>query len=84
MVNWKRVLIFSSLGAGVALYLSGRRAAGTALAGIGIGGLAYENRETLGTLAAQLPQYLDRGSQIVQTLTAVGQKLMDARRTATA
>ena len=39
MASWKRVLIFGSMGAGVALYVSGRRAAGTALAGAGIGGL---------------------------------------------
>lgn len=82
MATWKRALIFSSLGAGVALYISGRRAAGTALAGIGIGALVYENRETIAKLATDVPQFLEKGSQVVQTITAVGQRLMEARRSA--
>jgi hypothetical protein len=82
MATWKRALIFSSLGAGVALYISGRRAAGTALAGVGIGALVYENRETIAKLATDVPQFLEKGSQVVQTITAVGQRLMEARRSA--
>ena len=82
MASWKRMLIFGSMGAGVALYVSGRRAAGTALAGVGLGGLIYEKRETIAKLASELPQFLEKGAQVVQTVTAVGQKLMEARRSA--
>jgi len=82
MASWKRALIFSSLGAGVALYVSGRRAAGTALAGVGIGALVYQNRETIAKLASDMPQFLEKGTQVVQTITAVGQRLMEARRAA--
>ena len=80
MANWKRALIFGSMGAGVALFVSGRRAAGSALAGVGVGVLVYENRETLQRLANDAPQYLERGKQVAQILTVVGQKLMEARR----
>jgi len=72
------------MGAGVALYLSGRRAAGTALAGVGVGGLIYENRETIAKLANDVPQFLEKSGPIVQTVTAVGQRLMEARRSAMA
>jgi hypothetical protein len=82
MANWKRALIFSSLGAGVALYASGRRAAGTVLAGVGIGGLIYENRDTLAKLASDVPQFLEKGTQVVQTIAVVGQRLLEARRSA--
>jgi hypothetical protein len=82
MASWKRLLIFGSMGAGVALYLSGRRAAGTALAGVGIGGLIYENREIVAQLASDVPQFLEKGTQVVQTITAVGERLMEARRSA--
>jgi hypothetical protein len=82
MASWKRLLIFGSMGAGVALYLSGRRAAGTALAGVGIGGLIYENREIVAQLASDVPQLLEKGTQVVQTITAVGERLMEARRSA--
>jgi hypothetical protein len=82
MATWKRALIFSSLGAGVALYISGRRAAGTALAGVGLGALASENRETIANLATDVPQFLEKGTRVVQTITAAGQRLMEARRSA--
>jgi hypothetical protein len=84
MATWKRVLIFGSMGAGVALYVSGRRAAGTALAGVGIGGLIYENREIIAALANDAPQFLEKSTQVVQTITAVGRRLMEARRSAIA
>ncbi len=84
MASWKRVLIFSSMGAGVALFVSGRRAAGATLAGVGLGGLLYENREILAKVARDLPPFLEKGSQVVQTAVAVGQGIMAARRSATA
>lgn len=84
MATWKRAVIFSSLGAGIALYVSGRRAAGAALAGIGVGGLMYENRKTLAQLAEDLPQYVEKTSRLVQTVAAVRQRLMEAGRSAAA
>ena len=45
MQTWKRAVIFSSLGAGAALFLSGKRPAGAALAGIGLAVFAIENRD---------------------------------------
>ena len=84
MASWKRALIFSSMGVGVALFVSGRRAAGVALAGVGVGGLVYENRETLAKLADDMPQLLERGTQLLTTVAVVGQRLIDARRSALA
>jgi hypothetical protein len=84
MASWKRALIFSSMGVGVALFVSGRRAAGVALAGVGIGGLVYENRETLAKLADDMPQFLEKGTQLLTTVAVVGQRLMEARRSALA
>jgi len=84
MASWKRALIFSSMGVGVALFVSGRRAAGVALAGVGVGGLVYENRETLAKLADDMPQLLERGTQLLNTVAVVGERLMEARRSALA
>jgi hypothetical protein len=84
MASWKRALIFSSMGVGVALFVSGRRAAGVALAGVGIGGLVYENRETLVKLADDMPQFLEKGTQLLTTVAVVGHRLMEARRSALA
>lgn len=82
MASWKRALIFSSIGVGVAFYVSGRRAAGLALAGVGVGGLVYENRERLAKLASDVPQFLEKSTQIASTLAVVGQRLMEASRSA--
>ena len=82
MVSWKRVLIFSSMGAGVALFVSGRRTAGSALAGVGLAGLVYENREALIRVAQEVPPLLEKSSQVMQTVVAVGQGIMAARRSA--
>lgn len=77
--QWKRALIFSSLGAGVALAFSGRRLAGTAIAGVGVGVLVAENREILGKVARDLPRYLETTSQVIETVASVGERLMAAR-----
>ena len=82
MASWKRVLIFSSLGAGVALFVSGRRAAGATLAGVGVAGLVYENREALVRVAQEVPPLLEKSSQVLQTVVAVGQGIKAARRSA--
>jgi hypothetical protein len=80
MQTWKRALIFSSLGAGVALLVSGRRAAGVALTSVGLGGLVFEKRKTLEKVARDLPQFLEKGSQVMRTVAAVGERLMEMRR----
>ena len=80
MQSWKRALIFSSLGAGVALLVSGRRAAGVALTGMGLGGLVFENRKTLEKVMSDLPQFLEKSSQVMETVASVGERLMEATR----
>jgi hypothetical protein len=80
MQTWKRALIFSSLGAGVALLVSGRRAAGVVLTGVGVGGLVFENRKTLEKVARDLPQFLEKSSQVMRTVATVSERLMEMRR----
>ncbi len=77
--QWKRALIFSSLGAGFALAFSGRRRAGAAIASVGVGVLVYENRQILGKVARDLPRYLETTSQVIETLASVGERWMAAR-----
>ena len=42
------------------------------------------NREIIARLARDLPQFLEKGTQVVQTIAAVGQRLMEAGRSAMA
>jgi hypothetical protein len=72
MNNWKRALIFGSLGAGAFLFATGRRPIGLAVAGVGVATLAAEYPEKFEQLWEQAPEYLSRGNQIV---TAVSRML---------
>jgi hypothetical protein len=72
MNNWKRALIFGSLGAGAFLFATGRRPVGLAVAGVGLATLAAEYPEKFEQLWEQAPEYLSRGNQIV---TAVSRML---------
>lgn len=80
--QWKRALLFSSLGAGVALAFSGRRLAGAAVTGVGVGILVAENREILGKVARDLPRYLENTSRVMQIAAAVGDRVVAARASA--
>ena len=77
--EWKRALIFSSLGAGVALMFAGRRSAGVVVAGVGVGVLVSENREILGKTMSLLPRYLETASQTMNIVSLLGERLMAAR-----
>lgn len=72
MNNWKRALIFGTLGAGAVLFATGRRPVGLAVAGVGVATLAAEYPEKFERLWEQAPEYLSRGNQIV---TAVSRML---------
>jgi hypothetical protein len=72
MNNWKRALIFGSLGAGVFLFATGKKPAGLVVAGVGLATFALEYPERFDRLWEQAPEYLTRGNQIV---TAVSRML---------
>jgi hypothetical protein len=72
MDNWKKALIFGSLGAGVFLFATGKRPLGLVATGVGLAALALEYPERFDRLWEQAPEYLSRGNQIV---TAVSRML---------
>jgi hypothetical protein len=76
MPTWKRAFIFGSLGVGAALFLSGKRPAGAALAGVGLAVLAIEKRDELDGVWRDLPELLDRGSNLISRLADLGQRIV--------
>jgi hypothetical protein len=64
--NWKRLLMIGSFSAAAFLFLTGRRAAGIALAGVGVAALAGEYPDKFEKFWEAAPEYLDRGSRLVQ------------------
>ena len=77
--QWKRALIFSSLGAGAALMFAGRKSVGVAVAGVGVGVLVAENREILGKTLGDLPGHLETASQAMNMVSLLGERFMAAR-----
>ncbi|HVP55758.1 MAG TPA: hypothetical protein VMU45_12265 [Candidatus Eisenbacteria bacterium] len=73
MENWKKVVVFGSIGAGALLFLAGRRAVGAALAAGGLAVLASEYPEKFEGLIEDAPDYLHKGMEIFATLKKVGE-----------
>jgi hypothetical protein len=63
--NWKKALMIGSFSAAAILLLTGRRPAGFALAGIGLATLAAEHPEKLEEFWNAAPEYLEKGSRLV-------------------
>lgn len=78
-MDWKKVVIFGSFAAGVALFFTGRRPAGLAVAGIGVATLASEDPEKLRELWRRLPEYVDRSGRLVDTAANILEKLIEQR-----
>jgi hypothetical protein len=74
-MDWKKGLIYGSFAAGAILFLSGRRPAGLAIAGIGLATLAAENPEKLEEIWNRLPEYIEKGSKIVDGAAMFIEKL---------
>jgi hypothetical protein len=64
-MDWKKTLIVGSFAAGAILFLTGRRPAGLAVAGIGVATFAVENPEKFEELWHRMPEYIEKGSKFV-------------------
>jgi hypothetical protein len=72
MKHWKQALIASSAGASIALGLQRRKTASLVLAGVGLVTLASEHAGKFKRLYQNLPDYLERGSKILETASLIG------------
>ena len=64
-MDWKKGLIFGSITAGAVLFITGRRPAGLAVAGVGVVTLIAEHPEKFQDFWERLPEYIDRGGRIL-------------------
>lgn len=75
MQNWKKAVVFGSIGAGALLLLTRRRPVGLALAVGGLAMLASEFPEKFDGLLENAPDYLHKGMEIFATLKKTGKRL---------
>lgn len=77
MQNWKRAVIFGSLGLGAYMLFTGRKTAAVVMGGVGAAVLASEYPETFEKLWRNAPEYLSRGGDIVAAISRIGQRLAE-------
>ncbi len=75
MANWKRVLGFGSIVAGVILCIKGKRSAGAVVATIGAATLVSEYPDEIKTIAQQAPVWMDRTNRVLAIATKVADRL---------
>jgi len=75
MPNWKRAAIFGSFTAAALLIIKGHRIPGIVAAGVGAAVLASEYPEEMERLWERAPDYLERGTQILATVSRIKDRL---------
>jgi S-formylglutathione hydrolase FrmB len=78
-MDWKKVLTYGSFAAGAALFLSGRRPAGVAVAAIGAATLAAQHPEKFENLWRRMPEYLEKSSKVVDLASTFLERLGEHR-----
>ncbi len=77
MQNWKKALVFGTLGAGAVLVATGRRPAGIALAAGGLAVLASEYPEKFEAVWDNAPDYVNRATQIFAALSKISERFAE-------
>ena len=77
MVNWKKVVVAGTVGAGVLLLIKGNRGPGAALTTVGLVVLATEYPEQFEHVWDNAPDYISRGAQIFSTVQKIAERFAD-------
>jgi hypothetical protein len=78
-MDWKKTLMYGSFAAGAILFLTGRRPAGLAIAGIGVATFAAEHPEKFEELWHRMPEYIEKGSKFVDMASSFLERLGEER-----
>jgi hypothetical protein len=77
MQNWKKAVVFGSLGAGAVLFATGRRPVGIALAAGGLALLASEYPEKFEAVWENAPDYVNKATQIFAVISKVSERFAE-------
>lgn len=78
MDGWKKALVAGSFGAATVLFLKRRYPAGVIATGVGLAVLAAEYPEKFETVRRSLPDYFDRGMQMMEMASRAGKRITEA------
>ncbi len=78
MESWKKAAVLGSIGAAGILFMKKRYAAGVLATGVGLALLASQYPEKFEKVRRSLPDYFDRGMQVMEMAANVGKRISDA------
>jgi hypothetical protein len=78
MDSWKKAAIVGSVGAATILFMKKRYPAGVLATGVGLVVLASEYPEKFEKVRRSLPEYFERGMQVMEMAAKAGRRITDA------
>jgi hypothetical protein len=78
MENWKKAVLYGSAGAAAIFLLKGNRTGGLLLSGVALAALASEYPDTFAEIREKLPNYIERGTSLLDVASRIGERLADA------
>ena len=78
MRSWKKALVLSSIGAATILFLKKKYPAGVLATGAGLALVASEYPEKFERVRKVLPDYFDRGMQVMEMAARAGKRITEA------
>ena len=78
MDSWKKAAIVGSISAATILFMKRKYAAGVLATGVGLGVLASEYPEKFEKVRRALPEYFERGMQLMEMAGRAGRRITNA------
>jgi len=78
MQNWKKGVVAGAFAAAAVFFVKGNKLFGMIAAGVGAATLASEYPEQLEELWERAPEYLERGSQLMEAIGRIRDRLAEA------
>jgi len=78
MDSWKKAVVMGAIGAAAFLFMKKKYPAGVLATGVGLAVLASEYPEKFDSVRRSLPEYFERGMQVMEMAGKAGKRLSDA------
>ena len=78
MESWKKVVVAGSIGVATVLFLKKRFPAGVLASGVALAVVAAEYPEKFEKVRRSLPDYFDRGMQVMEMAARAGKRITEA------
>src|SRR5215469_12145280 len=78
MESWKKAAVLGSIGAAAVLLMKKRYPAGVLATGVGLALLASEYPEKFEQVRRAMPDYFERGMQVMEMAARAGKRITDA------